>query len=221
MIEIVENEFSENETETIKNTSDFDWIVFTSKNGVSYFLKALEKYNITPDFSNTKFAVIGKATAKILQIKGYNVSYVNTGSTSKRFASDLRNIIKKGQSVLFPLGNLASNLLCDAVSIFAEVSRIDVYKTTAPQKINENIKNIIIENKYDLIIFTSPSGFNNFLEKIQEITPENLKIACIGETTKKAIEEKEISPKITAIKANADGLTISISEYFKTINSSV
>lgn len=217
MIEIEKRELNEVDIELIKNSSEYDWIVFTSKNGVDYFFEAVKSFAPKLMFKKVKFAVIGKATSRILQNYGYSTSYINTGNTSKRLAADLRNLVKKNEKILFPLGDLASDDLIDAANIFATANRIDVYKTVLPSEIDQNIRNMIIENKYDLILVTSPSGINNLIEIIPEIEPAELKIACIGETTKSAAEEKNVKAKITASKSDADGLTISISEYFKSL----
>ena len=215
MIEIHENELSENEIKILKNSSEFDWIIFTSKNGVEYFFDALKKYDTHQNYKSVKFAVIGKSTAKYLQRFGYFTSYINTGNTSKRFASDLRNIIKKGEKVLFSLGNLANDYLPEQVAVFAEIDRINIYKTVLPNKIDENISKLVKENKYDLVLFTSPSGFENFIGLFPELQPEKLKAACIGDTTKQALIDKNFNPVITSASPDAEALTIAISEYFK------
>ena len=217
MIEIHQNELNEKEIQILKNSSEYDWIIFTSKNGVEYFFDALKKYDSHHNYKSVKFAVIGKSTAKILQRFGYFTSYINTGNTSKRFASDLRNIIKKGEKVLFSLGNLANDFLPEQVAVFADIERINVYQTVLPKNIDQNVSNIVKENKYDLVLFTSPSGFENFIGLFPETTPENLKAACIGETIKQALTDKGFNPVVTALSPDAEALTIAISDYFKNL----
>ena len=75
--------------------------------------------------------------------------------------------------------------------------------------------NRIRTGKYDLIIFTSPSGFNNFKSLISKNTLQKIKIASIGTTTSMAINQSGINPKITASKPNSNQLIQDIIQYLK------
>jgi uroporphyrinogen-III synthase len=113
------------------------------------------------------------------------------------------------------LGTLADNLLFDRLSVENKVYRINVYKTDKPESADPAILEIIKKDKYDLIVFTSPSTFHHFCSFYPTDLIGKLKIVSIGKTTTKAIKEAGFDPLFTAKKSNADGLRDAIIEYYK------
>ncbi len=73
----------------------------------------------------------------------------------------------------------------------------------------------IVSKQYDLIVFTSPSTFQNFCLFYEVENIKYLKAASIGTTTTKSIQDFGLEPIVTATKSNVEGLSESISEYFK------
>ena len=69
---------------------------------------------------------------------------------------------------------------------------------------------------YDLIVFTSPSTFNNFCQFFGSENIPKVKMASIGETTSKAIRQGGAEPLITAKDSNAEGLYKAIIDYYQT-----
>ncbi len=209
--------------EKIKNTlnkiSNFDCIIFTSKRGVSGFFKLLKDLEIPNNkIKALKFAVIGEPTAAELKKYGFKADYINPGNTSREFLFYLlRDFINNCDKILMPLGNLASNYLPNALSEIANVTRIDVYETIKLKEVNKSILNKIDQNDYHLLIFTSPSAFENFIE-ITGYKPNNrkLSILSIGQTTTNAIKKLGFDVQITAKKSTIEGLAVEIINLIKT-----
>ncbi len=221
MIEISPVEISIKTKKYFHNINKYNWLIFTSKNGVIYFFQLLENITGSRELPHTvKTAVVGKKTAEELKKNGVEPTLVSSGNTSEALLNELKTrYIQKNEKVLLALGNLAGDILEKGISDFCEVSRINVYKTTKPGYVDKKVLQRISNQNYDIIIFTSPSGFNNFISFIEkEKHLKNLKIASIGKTTDSAILNKGYRPLITAKVSDADGLIHEIIEYFKQTN---
>ncbi|MEI8203751.1 MAG: hydroxymethylbilane synthase, partial [Bacteroidota bacterium] len=83
-IDVVTSQLTQKEIEIIKDIKTFDWIFFTSKNGVLHFFKHLIDVNGSTDLPKSiKFAVIGEKTASELEYYGYAPSFMSQHNTSK------------------------------------------------------------------------------------------------------------------------------------------
>ncbi len=217
MIEIIPAQLNQQDKELLKNLETFDWLFFTSKNGVVNFFKQLIDVKGSTELPKTlRKAVIGEKSALELDYYGYKPDFTSTGNTSEDLLEQFyKEINPANQSVLLALGNLAEDTLFNRLSKENKVSRIDVYQTVKPLAADNSVLEIIRENLYDLIIFTSPSTFQNFCSFYGNENINQLKIASIGATTTKAIEEAGVVPVITALKSNVEGLSGAISEYYK------
>ncbi|MFZ4739708.1 MAG: hydroxymethylbilane synthase [Bacteroidales bacterium] len=217
MIEVYPSQLNNTEKELLINLRDFDWIFFTSKNGVINFFKQLSDLKGSTALpENLKIAVIGNRTSSELDYYGYAPSFVSKGNTSEDFLDEFCKEIKPlHQRILLSLGNLAEDLLYNSLNKDNTVQRINVYQTDKPKSVDNSIIDLIRQNKYDLIVFTSPSTFHNFCLYADKDMIKELKMASIGSTTTKAIAEAGYSPLLTAKMSNVEGLGEAIANYFK------
>jgi len=179
--------------------SEYDWVVFTSKNGATSFL---EQQSFHP---NNKIAVIGEGTATPLRSYGIQPDYVGTGHSGVEFARELVGLVGKGKRVLLALGNLAPDTLFNALSSQNIVERIDVYETRSPGSIDQMVINQIKGDDYDFIAVSSPTAIRNLYEQLEE-TAKLMRIVSIGETTSDAAREVGIEPVATALEQSYEGL---------------
>lgn len=195
----------------------FNLVVFTSKNGVSNFWKALAQLKI-PFPKTLKTAVIGGGTARALEQYHGHPDYVNEGKTSTDFAAYLKSaVISESDKILLVQGNLAPDLLFEELNEIATVKRIDVYRTVAEKNCDENILTDIRNNRYGLLVFSSPSAFSNFYNFYEGGKKEGkspLRVLSIGKTTTKTISRICDAKIITAAKQGTQGLKNEILRYF-------
>lgn len=202
--------------DAIRNLNQYNLLIFTSKNGVSNFWKALEQMNLSFP-SGLKIAVIGGGTSKALQEYHGKPDFVNEGKTSPDFAAYLKSeIISESDKILLVQGNLAPDFLLNELNEIAAVKRINVYQTLAEGTCDENIMKEIREDRYGLLVFSSPSGFSNFYNfyKSGEEGKSRLRILSIGNTTTEAISRICNADIITAAKPGTQGLKNEILSYF-------
>ncbi|OFX54739.1 MAG: hypothetical protein A2046_04875 [Bacteroidetes bacterium GWA2_30_7] len=217
MISVKESVISEQESVVLKNIQTVDWLIFTSKNGIIYFFKKLETLTGNINISkNINIAVIGQKTGKELEKYGKVADYISKSNLAETFATELKNnVITKNSKILLLLGNLAGNTIENKLEGFANITRINCYETYKPDYIDKHYLEIINNAQYDIIIFTSSSGFHNFVEVFN--SKENLKklkIGSIGKSTTKAIEEYGVKPLFTAQQSNTEGLISEILKYY-------
>ena len=221
MIEIKPAELTSELKTTFQQIKTFDWIIFTSKNGVKYFFELLNQSEINSNvISSIKTAVIGIHTAEELEKFNTKPTFISKGNTSEDFLKELSiGLIKSQNKVLLALGNLARDILEKGLSSIAAVKRINVYNTNEINTVSLDIIEQIKLEIYDLIVFTSPSGFNHFIDLFKnDNCLKNLKIAGIGKTTEKAIVSKGYNPMVISAESNGLGLAKKIENYFKISN---
>ncbi|MFO7922397.1 MAG: uroporphyrinogen-III synthase [Bacteroidales bacterium] len=218
MIDIRRAELTDNEKEVLRRAGSFDWIVFTSSNGVIHFFGHLK--DLTGSYEtgrDTKIAVIGRDTGSGLSRFAHEAHYTGKGSTGEAFSAELRELFTgKNPGVLLPAGNLARGTVEEGLKGIAEVFRINVYNTEMPRNINYEVLKFVQDDKYEMIIFTSSSGFNNFcLAAKDRISLDSLRIACIGSVTAETVMQRGIKPLVTAQKMNSSGIAEAIMNYYR------
>jgi uroporphyrinogen-III synthase len=217
MIEILPAEITAQIKEAISRISSFQWLMFTSKNGVEYFFRILDGFNIGLNkLADVNIAVIGAGTAKELTKHGVEPDFISAGNTSEEMVKELKaKQIKAEDKILLVLGELAKDTLEDGLKDIAKIARIDVYRTVETKNHSEDIIEKIKNDKYDMIIFTSPSGFCNFVKIKEQRFPEaeQLKIACIGKTTEAEIKKHNCMPLLVSPKSDGYSFAREIENY--------
>jgi len=216
LIEIAPIPVSKKKLLDLSLKNNYQWLVFTSKNGVNHLFNQL-KLDANTKLLPFKTAVFGKRTDKALKEKGFTPDLVNLQDTSADLLTDLYPKLKTNDKVLLVLGNLASGLLEKSLESKVRVERLNVYRTLYKKSINNEILNTIKQDNYDLILFSSPSGFNSFKYHTKNlINLCKLRIACIGPTTEGVILAEGLKPLVVAKPSGKEGLIKEIESYFNT-----
>jgi uroporphyrinogen-III synthase len=218
LIEIKAAALSSEEKEMFSRLEEFQWMVLTSPNGVKYFFEILQEvtgYQKLPEI--LQIAVIGEKTGRALEKYGHTASFVNPGSTAEDFVVSFAQHIQSSGTkpkIVLPLGNLSRTVIQDHLEKFADCTRINIYRTEMPENVDKTMAEQIENVKYDMIIFTSPSGIHNFLELFPNQKNKNIRMACIGETTASAAREKGFYPLVVAQNSSSAGIVESILNYY-------
>jgi len=196
----------------LKKLDQFQWLIFTSPNGVRSFFSILkdEGIEISKSF---QIGVIGNKTKKTVETFGFDVAFLNPGNTAEEFIPAFIQKLKDNaekQNVLLILGNLARTFIQDELSKVANCTRMDVYETLSPKDINEELIDLIRQNHYEMLIFTSPSTIQNFMKLNTNVPAEKIRCACIGEITANEAKKQGISNFVIAEDASAKGIVQSI-----------
>ena len=206
----------------INNLDKYNWIVFTSPNGVdAFFDMVLSVKGDVRAIGNARIASIGPGTTAA--IKKYHIKTDITAQES--MADGLVESLKTIPSwndvtVMIPRAEKARDILPDALTAWgAKVTAVTAYKNIPPRQTDPAILDDIRGNHYDLITFSSSSTFENFVnlfsnDEFQKIAP-TLKAASIGPITTATIHKSGIKPLVEAGTHTIPGLISAIQEYFK------
>lgn len=207
-------------TEAIKNLGKYNWIIFTSVNGVKAFWENLPHYINLNNFQNLQYAAIGPATKKALKERGISVSLV---PKDKFQAEGILNLFSdmQGQKVLIPRAEEARDTLIDGLrEKGAIVDEVTAYQTVCPNRINMRILNHIKNHEVHAITFTSPSTVRNFVDILHKnkVDPhlilEQVIIACIGPVTFTELEKYGFTPQVMPSHSTIPELTTALIDYF-------
>jgi len=222
MIETNTYYLSDKIKEVFDEIEKFDWLVFTSRNGVKAFLKLWFDYKKSyfQKSEKNRIATIGHSTAHYLEEKEIKIDFVNPGVTSGEFVHhiDKGEIIQNTHKVLLIQGNLAPDILFSKIrEITPSVKRIDLYETTYKKDIDSKIYDFLQKEDYSLLLFTSPSSFDNFMRNSTITDFSKLRIAAIGKTTAKFISIRRKDAKVQFIPSRSEYqyLTKEMAEYLK------
>lgn len=199
--------------EAIRNLESYDWIVFTSVNGVAAFW---EKLNLS-GFKNltgltTQIAVIGPATAEAVRERGASVTFMPDEYVAEAIAAGLGDV--QGQRFLLPRAELAREALATELKKRgAVVDEIAAYRTMPvtpdPESIDE------LKRGVDVITFTSSSTVRNFVAvEVTKHLDRQPVIACLGPITAQTARELGLDVAVTAVTYTLDGLVMALEDYY-------
>lgn len=212
LIKIQAPEKTEQIESTLKNIYTYNWLVFTSVNGVRYFFDFLEKYKIALVESNRpKIAVVGEKTLQALEQKGITADLIPDEFVAENLLEKMIERVSSNDSVLLARGNLARSFLPDKLhELGIKVDDLVIYETVLYKEKREELFNMLQSQSLDIITFTSSSTVTNFVELLQGTSWQDLvadiKIACIGPITEKTAIEAGIKPHIVAKEYTIAGL---------------
>ncbi|MFH1051388.1 MAG: uroporphyrinogen-III C-methyltransferase [bacterium] len=192
--------------------NNYEWLIFSSENGVRYFFSALESQGLDSRIlNNLKIAVIGSGTASKLNTYFLKPDFVPTKFTSEDFVYDFTNQFKlKGEKILRIKGDFENDIIRDGLEkAGVDVDSFVVYDLMN-DKPDENVKEDLRNNGADAFTFTSSSTVNNFFTILGEVTAKNLllssKVFAIGPVTEKSLKEHGIVNVFVADIHTLDGL---------------
>jgi len=204
----------------IEKFSSFDWVVFTSVNGVRVFFDFLNTVGKDSRvFGQMKIAAIGKRTAWQLAQFGLKADFVPESFTSKDLGAGLIKFADvHGKEIMLLRSELANKDLEDIlVASGAKITKTGVYDISPVKSDAEQLQEKIKAGSVDCISFASPSSVSSFFEQIdvQFVKSHNVKIASVGPVTSARLIEVGIDVEIEAAEHTMDGLLNAIEGVFK------
>jgi uroporphyrinogen III methyltransferase/synthase len=179
----------------IEEIERYHWILFTSVNGVKYFierLKALDK-DIRL-LKGIKICTIGPRTAQAVRDLGIKVDLLPEKFIAEAILAGLGKERIQGKRFLLPRALKAREILPQEIRrLGGEIDVVTAYKTVRPEKSKEEIRKLLHEKAVDLITFTSSSTVSNFVDFFEKGEAkkllEGIKVGCIGPITAKTAKD--------------------------------
>jgi len=203
----------------ISNLPEYQWIIFTSVNGVDAVWKRLRALNIDARwFRNIKLGAIGPATAEELENHGLYADFMPEEYTSEGILSGLASMDIKDCRILLPRADIAPNDLPDGlIGLGAKPEAVTAYFTELPAGGIEKGKAMLLNGQIDIITFTSSSTVTNLLKVLDGDLSAlgKAKTACIGPITAATAKEAGLMVDIMAREQTIQGLVDAIESYFR------
>ena len=203
----------------ISELNKYDWLLFTSENGVALFFDYLYKKNLDArTLKINKIGAIGPATANILKMRGIIPDFIPAEYSSRGIIKEFKKIDIEKNRFLILGSDRADNELSDGLHKYgAKVNLLSIYHTQLVKPVVES--NIIINclNDIDLITFTSASTVMGLIKMIPDKVPliNKTRIACIGQKTAQAARRAGLRVDVIAEEHSINGLVAAIELFFK------
>ena len=210
--------------EACAKVAEYDWVVFTSANGVDYFFQRLQEGpGDTRSLAGVKLCAIGPGTAERLAKHCLKVDLMPSEYRAEAVVDALRSTgdLKK-KKFLLPRADIARELLADELrKSGAEVTEVTAYRSVSvePDRDNEpDIYRMLLDRKVDVVTFTSASTVRNFVklygaEPVADLL-SSVAIASIGPVTAEAAQQCGIKTAIMPTDYTIPGLVKAIVEYY-------
>jgi uroporphyrinogen III methyltransferase/synthase len=202
----------------ILSASTFDWIIFTSANGVSHAKSRLIAHaKDSRIFGSAKIAAIGDATAAAIQRELFlNVDLCPQQFIAEALADALISTQEAaGKKFLLLRADIARPILREKLIAAgaASVADIPLYQTLPAKSLPEELPEQIASKKIHWITFTSASTVRNFLALLPpsaRAALSSVNLASIGPITTQALREHDLTPTVQAQNFNVAGLVDAI-----------
>jgi uroporphyrinogen III methyltransferase / synthase len=219
-IKIVPTDRKQELAEGLLELNSYDWLVFTSPNGVVMFFESFFKaFEDMRDIGGVRIAAVGPATAAKLKELHLKVDLMPeeylTLKIAKAFA-DFESI--ENLKILLMRAQVANRELPEALeALGAIVDDVACYKTVPETEDLNGAAAKLLEDGADWITFTSSSTVENFharfdLPALLKKFPR-IKLASIGPETSKALAALGLTFTIEAKQHTIDGLVDALKKY--------
>ncbi|WP_197460519.1 uroporphyrinogen-III C-methyltransferase [Thermodesulfatator autotrophicus] len=202
----------------IEQIETYDWLIFTSVNGVNVFFERLfGKGKDARSLARAKVAAIGVATADLIKKYGIAVDLLPEEFRAEGLLEALLKEDFSGKKVLIPRALEAREILPEKLrEAGAKVEVVPAYQTVLPEEEAARLRKELAQG-VDLITFTSSSTAKNLLKMLGSDAQELLSgvtLASIGPITSETLRKSGFPPQIEAKKYTIPGLVKAIVEYF-------
>ncbi|MBP1947689.1 uroporphyrinogen-III synthase [Virgibacillus litoralis] len=200
----------------LENIHHYKWIFFTSSNGVVCFFQFAKQYKwMSNVLDKIKFATVGHKTAQTLEAYGYKADFIPSIYNADAMATEFtEKYTVVDEPLLIVRGNKSREVLPEWLTkheICFDV--LEVYETMYNFRVEEELNQLLNQNKLDFITFTSPSAVEAFSEMSNGQIRKNQVFVCIGTTTKKRALELGITNTLTPEQFTIDGMLEQIIDY--------
>ena len=204
--------------ELVQDCHTYDWIVFTSPNGVDAFFSMFDKlYQDARSIGGARIACIGPGTAEKVRARHLAVDLM----PEKDFVAEgLVKAFKDHQnmehvSVLWVKAEETREVIASGLTALGAIVDEAIAYRTVPEK-EDNLEALarLTEEGADMITFTSASTVDGFMDLKVEL-PKGIKIASIGPVTSAAVRRHGLKVNVEAKTHSIPGLVEAVSAFWR------
>jgi uroporphyrinogen III methyltransferase/synthase len=202
----------------IRNLRDYDWIFFTSVNGVDIFLRRVDELGSLSDVSS-RICAIGPATRRQVEEYGLSVDLQPSLYQAEGILQDFAAYFEEkiaNLRILLPRASQAREVLPNELRrMGAQVDVIPVYDTVVPSESAHLLSRILSQISPDLVTFTSSSTVRNFASLAgDQINLSSIRGAAIGAITAETAARYQVPIVLQSPEATIPSFVEAICRYF-------
>ena len=205
----------------IRELDSFDWIVFTSVNGVEAFVERLGHHGLdlraVP--RRVKVAAIGPATTHRAEEAGLRVDVTPEEYRAEALIAALRGDSFEGKRVVIPRAKVAREILPEKLrEAGAEVVVPPAYESVPSSEGKQRLEELLEKGEIDCVTFTASSTVQNFVRAFGGEEAARLlsgtRVACIGPITAETARKYGLRVEAEAGEYTIPGLVDAVVELF-------
>ncbi|GAB6991420.1 uroporphyrinogen-III C-methyltransferase [Paenibacillus pini] len=209
-------------TKALSHLNTYEWVFFTSVNGVEYFFRHLqEQGQDVRSLYQAQIAAVGPATAHALQERGIIPVELPGRFQAEGLIETLGEKLLPGQHVLLPRGDLARTWLPQKLrEMGLHVTEADTYQTVVTGEDDQDLMTLLEEGGIHAVTFTSSSTVMNLLTILKRMGAEeplqllaNSEIVCIGEVTAETARKAGLRVGIVAEEATIESMVQALCQW--------
>jgi uroporphyrinogen III methyltransferase/synthase len=199
----------------IVQLESYDWLIFTSVNGVRYFVERLDQSGRDLRALRAKICGIGPATCAAIEALHLKVDRMPEEYVAESLLKCFAKEDLAWKRVLLPRAAVARDLVpAELRRQGATVEVVEAYRTVLPEGAADRARTVLTR-KLDWITFTSSSTVQNFIaaagrETLHDLVQDGVKVASIGPITSATLREHGFEPHAEAAPHTVDGLIAAI-----------
>jgi uroporphyrinogen III methyltransferase / synthase len=183
----------------IARLGEYDWLIFTSVNGVHSFVDALMRSDTDLRSLRARICAIGPATRSAIRELHIKVDVMPREYVAESLLDALRSESLKGKKILLPRAAVARDVIpLELTKHGAHVDVVEAYRTGVPADAAARLRDLLARKPH-WITFTSSSTVSNFMQAAGRESLAGIKVASIGPVTSATLREHGI-----AVDAEAD-----------------
>ena len=210
LIRIVPPEDAQAAAAAVRTIGDFDWVVFSSRNGVERFWQELAGAQLDARaLSGVRIAAIGPRTAEALQTRGITPDFVPSRYVSESVAEGLLARTKPSDRVLLFRAQEARDVLPDTLRHAGRAVTV----VAAYRAVRAPVPDLArLVERCDILTFTSAGIVRSFVSQLEDAVAATRGkiVACIGPITAQAARDAGLEPGVVAEEFTTEGLARSL-----------
>jgi len=190
----------------------YDWLIFTSANGVRHFVERLDVSDHDLRDVRAKICAIGPATAESLARLHIKVDRTPEEYVAESLLAALTGEELRGKRILLPRARVARDVIpVELEKRGATVNVVSAYQTVVPEDVAARVERLFEgSSKPDWVTFTSSSTVRNFVSACPVERLEGVRVASIGPITSATVRELDIRVDVEASRYTVGGVVDAI-----------
>ena len=198
----------------LKNLNEYRYVLFTSPNGVEFFLCRLKCLGLAKD-NLPEIIAVGEKTVKSLETLGIKAAYKTDRFLLHEVVTFIAECFNGGGKILFPKSEKATALELKLREERLPVKFLPVYKAVRVKTEADHLFELINGREIDFITFISPAAVTNFFESLTEQQRKGLKeikMVSMGPNTSMEIKRYGEFEVLEAKRSGVEGVLEKILE---------